>query len=322
MKSKHNLLFFLIALPLFTPGLVEAQYLVGIPGLTGALNFNNYINALYALAISVAAIFAVIKMIIAGMKYMLSDVVTSKQDAISDIKGSLFGLAIVLFAYVILFFINPNLVDIAVDIQPANPVQPMPGAVVGGAGGVSPGGAPAGTSDLGAYFFADRGTVDGFRAKCEQPIAGSNERNLYQLVHVDTGMALKPVEVCFRPMSAAARARFDALYEVSREVRDGNTVVSSSFARDLPGAIRNFQMGHAIREITDTASIQTAQNASRVLLAVELKPSNDWVDQNNIRNIRVTCDSLRMNQANVRARHVIVRASPPNPGYVACFIPN
>ena len=57
--------------PTFTP-------LVGIPGIDPAAGFNQYINALYALSISIAGLLAVIKIIIAGVKYMLSDVVTNK----------------------------------------------------------------------------------------------------------------------------------------------------------------------------------------------------------------------------------------------------
>ena len=69
-----------------TPAIVFAQtppppfrVLVGIPGVdANTASIGQYINALYILSISIAALLAVIKIIIAGVKYVLSDVVTSK----------------------------------------------------------------------------------------------------------------------------------------------------------------------------------------------------------------------------------------------------
>ncbi len=89
---------------------VEFKTLVGIPGIDNPeLSFGAYINALYTLAISIAALLSVIKIIIAGMKYMLSDVVNTKGDAIKDIQGALFGLLVVISAVLILNVINPQL---------------------------------------------------------------------------------------------------------------------------------------------------------------------------------------------------------------------
>jgi hypothetical protein len=52
---------------------------------------------------------AVVKIIFAGVKYMLSDLVTSKEAAKKDIRGALIGLLIVLGAVLILNTINPQL---------------------------------------------------------------------------------------------------------------------------------------------------------------------------------------------------------------------
>lgn len=84
--------------------------LVGIPQLGGATDLGSYINALYAVSISIAALLAVVKIIIAGVKWMLSDVVTSKQEAKSDMQGALLGLLIVISAVLVLGQINPQLV--------------------------------------------------------------------------------------------------------------------------------------------------------------------------------------------------------------------
>lgn len=85
-----------------------------LPGLSSGDTFTTeqYINALYTLAISLAAILAVIKLIWAGVQYMLTDIVTSKQKAKDDIKGALLGLMIILAAVTILNTINPNLTNL------------------------------------------------------------------------------------------------------------------------------------------------------------------------------------------------------------------
>lgn len=111
MNSK-NLTSIIVFVVLLLPAISHAAFqpLIGIPGISDPnLNFNDYVNALYALSISIAGLLAVIKIIIAGVKYMLSDVVTSKQEAIGDIKGALIGLLIVLSAVLILNIINPQL---------------------------------------------------------------------------------------------------------------------------------------------------------------------------------------------------------------------
>ena len=119
---KKTQLFTIIALLLTLPLWVSAQnYLVNIPGLTSGNNidFNDYINAVYALFISLAALLAVVKLIIAGVKYMFSDVVTQKSDAKKDIRGALLGLVVVLAAVLILSVINPNLTRFQLDIDAA-----------------------------------------------------------------------------------------------------------------------------------------------------------------------------------------------------------
>ncbi|MFT5831934.1 MAG: hypothetical protein ACI9SY_000312 [Candidatus Paceibacteria bacterium] len=93
------------------PTAVFAQnYLVGIPGVDqGGGDFDAYIQAVYVMFISIAALLAVVKIIIAGLKYMFTDIVTQKGDAKKDIQGAVFGLLIVMSAVLILTVINPEL---------------------------------------------------------------------------------------------------------------------------------------------------------------------------------------------------------------------
>jgi hypothetical protein len=112
---KQSLLITLVVIALYVPTIASAvdySPLVGIPGVPDTTDFNKYINALYALSISVAALLAVIKIVIAGVKWMMTDIVTAKGEAKKDIQGALIGLFVVLAAVLILTIINPNLVKI------------------------------------------------------------------------------------------------------------------------------------------------------------------------------------------------------------------
>lgn len=81
-------------------------------------DFGGYINLLYVTSISIASLLAVIKIIIAGLKYMLSDVVTTKGDALKDIRTSLLGLILIISAVLVLNVINPNLTKLDINIKP------------------------------------------------------------------------------------------------------------------------------------------------------------------------------------------------------------
>ncbi len=92
----------------------EFQVMVGIPGVDeGNIDVDAYLNALYILSISIAAVLALLKITIAGVKYVLSDIVTSKEDAKRDIRGAILGLLIVLAAVIILNTVNTSLTNLA-----------------------------------------------------------------------------------------------------------------------------------------------------------------------------------------------------------------
>lgn len=117
MKYNHTYSILLAGIALLTlPTLAAAQSfqpLVGIPGMgTGPMTMADYLNSLYILAISLAAIFAVVKIILGGVKYMFTDIVTQKGDAKKDIQGALFGLLIVLAAALVLETINPQITQV------------------------------------------------------------------------------------------------------------------------------------------------------------------------------------------------------------------
>ena len=112
--------FFSLLLPLVVSAQWTPYYepMVQIPGVTditaqnGGAVLSQYVNALYGLAIVIAGMIAVIKLVLAGAKYMMSDSFTSKGAAIEDIKGALLGILIILTAFLILATINPRLTGI------------------------------------------------------------------------------------------------------------------------------------------------------------------------------------------------------------------
>jgi hypothetical protein len=109
---KFFLTSILLGISLLPASALAQNFLVGIPGIgspTG--DFDGYINAIYAMFISIAALLAVVKIVIAGVKYMFSDIVTQKSEAKKDIQGAIFGLILILGAVLILTVINPDLTN-------------------------------------------------------------------------------------------------------------------------------------------------------------------------------------------------------------------
>lgn len=96
--------------------------LVGIPGLSNASapTFDDYVDALYALAISVAALIAVIQIVLGGAQYMMDDLISSKSAAKERIKNALIGLLIIIAAALILTTINSNLTKLDIKAPAIN----------------------------------------------------------------------------------------------------------------------------------------------------------------------------------------------------------
>ena len=92
--------------PLYTP-------IVGIPGMdVNTLSTEGYVEALYYLAITVAAILAVYQILFGGIRWMFDGIATHKEEAKSQIQGAVFGLLIVLSAVLVLETINVDLTNL------------------------------------------------------------------------------------------------------------------------------------------------------------------------------------------------------------------
>jgi hypothetical protein len=118
MKTfKEKICFFLIsilcAFPIVSYGAEQTftPLIRNLPWLNygGSMGTEDYVAALYTISISLAALLVVLRLILAGVKYMFSELITSKEDAKKEIWSSLLGLLIILSAVTILTTINPNL---------------------------------------------------------------------------------------------------------------------------------------------------------------------------------------------------------------------
>ena len=116
-NKKTRALFGFIFLFFMIPSIVFGQKtyspFVTIPGIDYAtVSFSGLVNALYLLLIGIGATFGVLKIAFAGVRYAMSDVVSSKQDALHDIQGVFIGLAILLLPAIVLGTINKDLLKL------------------------------------------------------------------------------------------------------------------------------------------------------------------------------------------------------------------
>lgn len=79
-------------------------------------NFNNYIPGIFNLLIGISAAFAVLSLVWGGFQYLSTDAVSGKSSSKERIKSSLLGLVLVIVAWLILYTVNPELLDIKLDL--------------------------------------------------------------------------------------------------------------------------------------------------------------------------------------------------------------
>lgn len=81
--------------------------------------FADYATTVYNLAIALAAVLAVFMIVLGGVQYTTAYGNPSRVQAAKDrIKNAVFGLLLILAAYLLLWSINPDLVDLSITIQP------------------------------------------------------------------------------------------------------------------------------------------------------------------------------------------------------------
>lgn len=138
MKQKKIILIFLIAISFldvffYSSQAQAAKYnytlMESIPGFSDTADFPTYVLNIYKFGIWTVGIAALLMITIGGFMYMTSAGNTaSAGTAKKIITDALFGLGMALLAYTVLYIINPDLVNVNVNLKPTE---------------VSPAGAPA-----------------------------------------------------------------------------------------------------------------------------------------------------------------------------------
>ncbi len=112
----HTLVPLLTVLAIPHTTSAQVTRLTEIPFISGNAGVGEMVFGLFLLAITIAGVLAVVKLVIAGVKYMMSDVVTTKQMALSDIKGAILGLLLILSTILLVNLINPDIADTDIDL--------------------------------------------------------------------------------------------------------------------------------------------------------------------------------------------------------------
>lgn len=90
---------------------LEPNAFPGVDTSTGVSNLANFLGQMFKFGIALAVALAVIMCIWGGIEYMTTDSWQKKSGGQKKINDSLKGLALALSSYLILYLINPNLVD-------------------------------------------------------------------------------------------------------------------------------------------------------------------------------------------------------------------
>ncbi|MDP3874995.1 MAG: pilin [bacterium] len=87
-----------------------------------------YIKGIFTLIIAIAGGLAVVKIIFGGIQYMSTDAFEGKSEAKTTIQNAIWGLLLVIGAWLILYTINPKLVEfnLSIPIQESATVTPSP----------------------------------------------------------------------------------------------------------------------------------------------------------------------------------------------------
>ncbi|MDO8728879.1 MAG: pilin [bacterium] len=141
MRKVFLLLTIYCLLSISTPALAQTDYtlLAPIPlnvegGCTGNANEtckttpSPYIRGVFMLIIGLASGLAVVMIILGGIQYMSTDAFEGKNEAKNTIQNAIWGLLLAIGAWLILFTINPKLVEFDLSI----PIQKTTTATTGG----------------------------------------------------------------------------------------------------------------------------------------------------------------------------------------------
>jgi len=135
LSTMQKLIFWGFGVEMIFPlGVHAAEVNFNLPAFVQAGDPASFVSALYTYALSIAAALAVIMIVYGGVKYVASGgSAAAKSDAMDIIKNAIFGIVLLFGGYILLYTINPNLVNIR------NPQLPTPPAAPSGNGPPSQG---------------------------------------------------------------------------------------------------------------------------------------------------------------------------------------
>lgn len=81
-------------------------------------SLGNYLSLLFKTLIGLAGALSVLNIVIGGFEYILSEVPGVKTSGKERIRNSLIGLILALAAWLILYTINPDLVNLSLKLEP------------------------------------------------------------------------------------------------------------------------------------------------------------------------------------------------------------
>lgn len=136
-----------------------------------------YVKGIVQLAIAMAGIFAVLRIIMGGFQYVSAEGFGQKSSAKETIQNSLLGLLLAIGSYSILYTLNDKLVNLDLSIE-SQPIPTLPGSGAGGggtSGGGTGGGLPGGGGPLPATGISKYFKVDPSQVSLVGQTSGLNE---------------------------------------------------------------------------------------------------------------------------------------------------
>jgi hypothetical protein len=126
MKNKSQKIMILavlilISFSVFTKvgALGEYTTLAPLPGTTdnvGNTNLETYLLGVFNLSIGIAAVLAFVMITFGGVMYATSDAISGKSQGREYVENAIWGLLLVIAAWVILYTINPNILTFKLSI--------------------------------------------------------------------------------------------------------------------------------------------------------------------------------------------------------------
>ncbi len=113
----------------------EYAVLAPLPGVANKVGdtttLKKYIHAIFNLAIGLSAVAAVLMIVLGGFQYMSTDAIMKKEEGKKRIKNAIYGLILVISAWLILYTINPNLLKLNLNIESITTATPAGGTLTG-----------------------------------------------------------------------------------------------------------------------------------------------------------------------------------------------